>query len=162
MDEVADDLPPASRALNRLGVPHEVFRHPGKVESLEQAVRERGQRPGQVVRSIVFRLGEDSFVMVLVAGAVQVSWPKLPKLVGQRRLTMASEAEVLRVTGYRIGTVSPFGLPRPLKILIDRSVLEESQVSLGCGTADTGIILSSSSLRGALQDAEIADLTDRP
>ena len=71
------DITPVTLALVAKGIPHTVFQHPGPVHSLEQAARERGQRPEQVVRSIVFRLAEDSYVMVLMAGALRVrglSW----------------------------------------------------------------------------------------
>lgn len=154
--------PPASTALEGLGIPHEVFRHAGAVESLEQAARERGQRAGQVVRSLVFRLGDDKFVMVLVAGPAQVSWKKLRQYLGQSRITMASEHEVFKVTGYKIGTVSPFGLRTPLRQLIDRSVLEEARVSIGSGIPNVGIILASAGLRSGLREAEIVDLLSAP
>jgi Cys-tRNA(Pro)/Cys-tRNA(Cys) deacylase len=153
-----DEAPPASVALTRLGIPHEVFRHTGQVTSLEQAASERGQRPEQVVRSIVFRVGEGKFVMVLVAGAAQISWKKLRQHLGQSRLTMASESELLGATGHQIGTVSPFGLPAPMRVLIDASVLNETQISIGSGMANTGVIMSSVDLRRGLKDAEIVDL----
>ena len=114
---------PVTRVLDALDTPYRYFRHPGKVKSLEQAARERGQAPQQVIRSIVFRLSGSEFVMVLVAGPSQISWPALRSYLGHSRLTMASEEEVLRVTGYPLGAVSPFGLPEPLRILVDRSVL---------------------------------------
>ena len=113
------ETPPVARALAALGIPHRVFRHPGPVTSLEQAAQERGQQPEQVVRSILFRLGADQYAMVLIAGPGQVAWRALRQHVGQSRLTLASEEEVLAVTGYPIGAVSPFGLPRPLPVLID-------------------------------------------
>src|SRR5512141_1787365 len=97
-----DPKPPASIALESLGIPHQVFKHDGPVESLEQAARERGQRAQQVVRSILFRLGVDDFAMALVAGPAQISWKKLRAYMGQSRLTMATEADVLAVTGYRV------------------------------------------------------------
>lgn len=156
------ETPPVSLALAELGIPHVVFRHSGHVRSLEQAARERGQRPQQVVRSIVFRLGESNFIMVLVAGPAQISWKKLRQHLGQSRLTMASEAEVLEATGYRIGTVSPFGPPKPLRVLVDRSVLGESEISIGSGVANTGVILKSADLRRALGNAEVADFLDHP
>src|SRR5574337_790017 len=133
-----ENQPPVSLALEQLGIPHRVFRHPGQVASLEQAARERGQRPEQVVRSILFRLGEGEYLMALVAGPAQISWKRLRQHLGQSRLTMASEDEVLAVTGYRVGTVSPFGLPRPLKVLIDPGVLMEEEVSIGSGLPNTG------------------------
>lgn len=153
-----EQQPPVSLALEKLGIPHNVFRHEGPVTSLEQAAAERGQRPEQVIRSILFRIGEDDFLMALVAGKAQISWKKLRQHLGQSRLTMAREEEVLEVTGYRIGTVSPFGLPRPLKILMDPGVLNEEVISIGSGMRNTGIILKSADLRRSLTGAEIVQL----
>jgi prolyl-tRNA editing enzyme YbaK/EbsC (Cys-tRNA(Pro) deacylase) len=114
------------------------------------------------VRSIVFRLGEDRFIMVLAAGPSQISWKKLRQHVGQTRLTLATAAEVLRVTGYRIGTVSPIGLRQPLQILLDRGVLAAAEVSLGAGVPNTGIILTSEDLLRAIPGAEKVDLLELP
>ncbi len=149
-----DDLPPVARALNAMRIPFLLFRHPGPVHSLEQAARERGQSPDQVVRSLVFRLTKGEFVMVLVAGERQVSWPTLRRFVGQSRVSMASEAEVLAATGYERGAVSPFGLPRPMRVLIDESVLAQSEISIGSGVRGTTVILRSEDLLQALPDAD--------
>ncbi len=153
-----DQIPPVSIALEKLGIPHRVFHHAGQVTSLEQAASERSQRPEQVVRSILFRIGENDFIMALVAGPAQISWKKLRQHLGQSRLTMATEEEVLEVTGYRIGTVSPFGLARPLKVLIDPSVLKEEEISIGSGIRNTGIILKSKDLQRGLNEYEIVQL----
>lgn len=147
--------PPVALALDELGVSYRVFVHPGPVQSLEQAATERGQRPEQVVRSILFRLGQDRFAMVLVAGPAQVAWKTLRQHLGQSRLTTATEEEVLTVTGYPIGAVSPFGLPQPLPVYIDESVLAEEEISIGSGVRGTTVILRSADLRTALPDAEI-------
>jgi len=155
-----ENQPPVSLALDKLGIAHTVFHHSGQVNSLEQAAQERHQRTGQVVRSILFRLSGNEYLMALVAGPKQISWKALRKHVGQSRLTMASEDEVLAVTGYRIGTVSPFGLPRPLRILIDEGVLTEDEISIGSGMRNTGVIMKSADLRRALSDAEIVSLID--
>ena len=85
---------PVTQALSALDIPPRLFRHPGPIHSLEQAAQERGQSPDQVVRSIVFRVGKEDYVMVLVAGARQVSWPALRRHLGQSRLTMANESEL--------------------------------------------------------------------
>jgi Cys-tRNA(Pro)/Cys-tRNA(Cys) deacylase len=154
------ETPPVSLALEKLDVPHQVFRHETPVTSFEQAASERGQRLSQVVRSILFRIAEDEFVMALMAGSAQISWKVLRKYLGKSRVTMATEDEVLAVTGYRIGTVSPFGLPNPLKVLIDPSVLVEEEISIGSGIRNTAIILKSADLRRVLQDAEVVSLTE--
>lgn len=150
---------PVTQHLDRLKTPYSVFQHAGPVHSLEQAAVERGQRPLQVIRSILFRLAEDLFVMVLVAGPAQIDWKALRRTLGQSRLTMASEAEVWRLTGYKIGSVSPFGLPQPIRTLVDESVLAEAEVSLGSGMRGTAVILKTADLLQALGPVEVVNLS---
>jgi Cys-tRNA(Pro)/Cys-tRNA(Cys) deacylase len=153
------EIPPASKALTQRDIPHRIFRHAGQVMSLQQAADERGQAPGQVVRSIVFHLSEGNFVMVLVAGPAQVSWPALRAYLGQSRLTMASEAEVFAATGYRTGAVSPFGLPAPMRILADENIFMPADVSIGSGERNVAIVLLSADLRRALGKIEVGQFT---
>ena len=160
MNNVPFNKPPASVALDGLGVPHRIFFHEGTVTSFEQAARERGQSEAQVVRSILFQIRPEEFVMVLVAGPAQVDWKKLRQLVGRSRIRMATEDEVLEITGYRVGTVSPFGMARQVKVMIDTSVLKEDEVSIGSGVRSTAIIMRSADLRRALGEAEIVSLLE--
>src|ERR1043165_6169208 len=135
------EKPPASIALEKLNIPHQIFKHETPVTSFEQAASDRNQRPEQIVRSILFQIRPEEFLMVLVAGPAQVDWKKLRQLVKRSRVRMASEEEVLEITGYRVGTVSPFGLKNQVKILIEESVLKEEEVSLGSGIRNTAIIM---------------------
>jgi Cys-tRNA(Pro)/Cys-tRNA(Cys) deacylase len=165
-----NEKPPVSIALEELGVPHTVFRHENPVTSFEQAASHRGQRASQIVRSILFRIAEDEFIMVLVAGPAQISWKILRKHLGRSRISMATEDEVLAVTGYRIGTVGPFGLPDQLRVLIDASVtpalacgasVREEEISIGSGMRNTAVILKSADLHHALQNADVVSLTEK-
>lgn len=151
------DSTPAVQALDRLGIPYRLFEHTRPIESLEQAARERGQEPGQVVRSIVFRRGEGDYFLVLMAGPGQLSWRKLRARLGVSRISMAAAGEVLAATGYAIGTVSPFGLPRPLHLLADDSVFLPDEISLGSGQRGLAILMRSADLRQALGEIEIGD-----
>jgi Cys-tRNA(Pro) deacylase len=154
------EKPPASIALEELNISHRVFQHEKPLHSFEQAAAERSQRPEQIVRSILFQIRPEEFVMVLVAGRDQVDWRKLRQLVGRSRIRMATEEEVLHVTGYRVGTVSPFGLKNQVRVLIDESVLREEEVSLGSGARQMAIIMKSADLRRVLGDSEIVSLLE--
>lgn len=154
------DPPPASIALEKLNIPHQLFRHETPVTSFEQAASDRNQRPGQIVRSILFNIRPEEFLMVLVAGPAQIDWRKLRQLVKRSRVRMATEEEVLDVTGFRVGTVSPFGVKTPVKVLIDASVMREEEVSIGSGVRNTAIILKTADLRHALSDSEIVSLLE--
>lgn len=150
-DNSMSDTSPVSRALAGMDIPHAVFEHDGPVRSLQQAAAERGQQPQQVVRSLLFRVSEGEYVMALVAGPQQVNWRALRRALGQSRLTTASREEVLAVTGYEIGAVAPFGLPRPLPVLVDESVLAQEVVSIGSGVRGTAVILKTADLLPALR-----------
>jgi len=152
------DKPPASLALDALGIEHRVFTHEKPVSSFEQAASDRDQRPEQVVRSILFQIRPEEFLMVLMAGPAQIDWKSLRKFVGRSRVRMATEEEVLEVTGYRVGTVSPFGVKNQVRVLIDASVLKEAEVSIGSGVRSTAIIMQSADIRRALGDPEIVSL----
>lgn len=154
------EKPPASIALEKLNIPHQVFQHEKPVMSFEQAAEERKQRPEQIVRSILFQIRPEEFLMVLVAGREQIDWKRLRQLVRRSRVRMATEEEVLEVTGYRVGTVSPFGLKNQVKVLIDESVLQEEEVSTGSGVRNIAIIIKSADLRQALGESEIVSLLE--
>jgi Cys-tRNA(Pro) deacylase len=149
---------PVSIELEKLTIPHRIFTHPGRVTSLEQAARERGQRPEQIIRSILFRIGEGEYLLALVAGPAQISWKALRAYLGQSRLTMADKDEVLEVTGYPIGAVSPFGIISKLRILVDPNVFAEDEISIGSGVRGTTVILKSADLKRALGDIELVEL----
>ena len=154
-----ETVPPVSAALTAAGIPHRVFTHPGSVTSLEQAAAERGQQPDQVVRSILFRVADGEYVMGLVAGPAQISWKALRRHLGQSRLTTADRDEVKRVTGYEIGAVSPFGMPTPVRVLVDTGVTQQQEVSIGSGVRGTTVILQVADLMHALDAAEIVSLS---
>ena len=152
--------PPASLALDALGIEHRVFTHDQPVNSFEEAASARQQRPEQVVRSILFQIRPEEFLMVLMAGPAQIDWKSLRKFVGRSRVRMATEDEVLEVTGYRVGTVSPFGLKNQVRVLIDASVLKEAEISIGSGIRSTAIIMQSTDIQRALGNAEVVSFIE--
>ena len=145
----------ATLTLDRLAVPYRVFVHPQPPESLEQAARERGQAPGQIIRSILFRYKKGNFFLTLMAGPRQISWSKLRSHLGVSRISMATEGEVLAVTGYAVGTVSPLGLPRPIRILADVSAFKPEEISLGSGVRGAAIIMKSADFQRAMGKIEV-------
>ena len=146
---------PAARALDLLGLPYRLFEHASPPDSLEEAARQRHQSPGQIVRSILFRLAEDQFVMVLMAGPGQVSWKRIRAALGVSRMSMASEAEVLAETGFVRGAVTPLGLPHPLRVLADESVFAQVEISIGSGVRGVALLLKPTVLQSALGEIEI-------
>lgn len=146
--------PPASITLDELGIPHQTFTHTGPIHSIEQAAAERNQDVNQVIRSILFRISEGEYAMVLIAGSSQISWKALRQHFNTSRLTMASPEEVLAVTGYKVGTVSPFGIKTEIPILADGNIFHPDAVSMGSGVSGTAILIRREDLKRALGDIE--------
>jgi Cys-tRNA(Pro) deacylase len=147
---------PVTLALDEAHIGYTLHVHDYPIRSLEQAAQERGLRPGQIVRSLVFRSEDGTFLIVLAPGPQQVSWPKLRRHLGVSRLTTASSEEVLRVTGYPPGAVSPLGLPAPLRTLADQTLPLEETVSIGAGIRNAGVVLQTKDLLRLVQP-EIGD-----
>ncbi|MBT3239689.1 MAG: YbaK/EbsC family protein [Chloroflexi bacterium] len=105
---------PVATILQKIEIDFTEFVHPGPVHSIEQAAEERDQSLDQIIRSILFRLSENKYAMVLIAGPSQVNWKTLRNHFNQSRLSMAKPEEVLDITGCEIGAVSPFRIPQDI------------------------------------------------
>ncbi len=157
MGDMEQAVTPAIERLTQLGIPFRVFQHERPVNSLEQAAAERDQLPEQVVRSLLFRISTDSFLMVLMPGPGQVPWKGLRQHMQVSRLTMATEEEVYQVTGCRPGTVNPFSTNQPIKVLVEKSLLGLPEVSFGSCERGTAILITPENLLRALDDYEIVN-----
>ena len=142
---------PVTRALDGLGISYQLHVHDRPLRSLEQAAEERGLEPDQIVRSLLFRLEDGSYVLVLMPGVEKVDWAKLRRYLGVSRMTTATPEEVRNVTGYETGAVSPFGLLQPLRVMVDRRILVHDEISIGAGIRNAGVILKRQDLLDALE-----------
>jgi prolyl-tRNA editing enzyme YbaK/EbsC (Cys-tRNA(Pro) deacylase) len=81
----------------------------------------------QIVKSLVFRRGEDA-VLVLCSGANTVDEAAL-------RVQKADAAFVREVTGFAIGGVPPYGWRRPpAETLVDEALLAHAELWAAAGT----------------------------
>ncbi len=144
----------AIRFLKKSGVDFRLFQHHGPIHSLEEAAAERNQTPDQVARSLLFRLAEDEYLMILASGPAQIDWRSLRQTLGLSRLTMATREEVLEKTGSLPGTVSPFCIDPQVRIRVDEDIFQQSEISLGSGISGVGIILTPQVLMQVLGNPE--------
>lgn len=150
---------PAIQYLEKLGIPFRVFTHTAPIATIEQAAAERNQTVDQIIRSILFRYESNQFVMVLINGENQVSWLSLRQHLKTNRTAMATVQEVMTITGYSPGAVTPFGLITPIPILSDENVFQVSEISIGSGIRGSTIILLSKDLLRACPQIEILKLS---
>lgn len=142
-------------ALDVAGLDYTLTHH-GKVGSLAEAAAARGVTPDRIVKTLVVRRGPDDFVLVLVPGDRQISWPKLRGLLGVSRLSLPPAEEAFAATGFERGTITPFGSARSWPVIADQRV--EGAISLGAGAHGSAVTVDASAALAAL-DATIADVT---
>lgn len=97
-----------------------------------------GASVDQIVKSVLFMV-EDRPVMTITCGPENVERRVLSNKygVGRKKVRLANPTQVLRHTGYPVGTVPPFGYPQPLDTLIDPAVLTQDEVYAGGGEHNT-------------------------
>lgn len=129
----------AIRVLQDRGIPHRLVAY-GAVGSAEEAARARGIALAALVKSLVVRVEEGAYVLVLVPGDRGLDYAKLRAHLGVRRLTMPDPEEAKTATGYERGTITPLGAgDHP--IIVDDTLLGHDEVSLGSGARNWAIHL---------------------
>jgi len=149
---------PATRAVAASGLTHEVVEY-GRASSVEDAAERRGVPLHSVIKSIVVRRGEGDLLMVLVPGDRVIDWAKLRSHLGVSRMSLADGDEAFAATGYRPGTITPFGSATTLPVIADTSMGELA--SIGGGAHGVAINLDAGDLIEHL-GAVVADVTKAP
>jgi len=145
----------ATAALEAAGIDFTVTRH-GPVGSLTEAAALRGVDPDRIVKTLVVRRGEDDYLLVLVPGDRQISWPKLRALLGVSRLSLPPAEDAFAATGYERGTITPFGSSHAWPVVADAAV--QGTISLGAGALGVAVTVEAEDVIRVL-DATVADVT---
>jgi len=139
------------------GVSIRVVERPA-ARSLDEAASLLGIRPSDIVKTLVVKRSDDTFVFVLVPGGRKISWPKLRALLGVNKLQLPDASVALAATGYERGTITPFGSTTPWPVVADATVPGRT-VSLGAGERGHTLFVDSDALIAAFA-ATVADVTD--
>jgi prolyl-tRNA editing enzyme YbaK/EbsC (Cys-tRNA(Pro) deacylase) len=78
------------------------------------------------------------------------------KKLGTKKASFASGDETANITGMIVGGVTPFGLPTPLPIWVDKAVIERNSIIVGGGSRHQKIRINPSTLL-SLTNVEIIE-----
>jgi Cys-tRNA(Pro) deacylase len=102
----------------------------------EMAAAAAGCELGQIVKTLAIYVSGTPR-LALVAGDRRLD-DRLAAAhfgVGRKQVKLASAEQVLALTGYPVGGVSPFGMPAPLDVLVDEGLRRFETVWVAGGTA---------------------------
>jgi len=97
-----------------------------------QAAEALGEAPQRVLKTLIARV-DGKPVCVVLRSDREVSMKKLAAALGGKSAEMMKPAEAERISGYKIGGVSPFGQNRRLRTALDAEALAESYVFVNGG-----------------------------
>jgi len=145
----------AIEVLKRSGVSHRVVPY----EAREPAGRARDARPAYGAEAAAaLGIPPDRICKTLVAGAdgelvlavvpvaSRLDLKRLAVAVGAHRAELADAAAAERATGYVVGGISPLGTRRPLRVVVDASVIDLDEVLVSAGRRGLQVALAPADL----------------
>lgn len=139
------------------GLDIQVIERPA-ARSLEEAAQLLGITPADIVKSLVVKKSDDTYVFALVPGGRKISWPKLRALLAVNKLQLPDASLALEATGYERGTITPLGSTHAWPVVVDTTI-PGRRVSMGAGEHGRSLFVDADALVRAL-DATVADISD--
>jgi Cys-tRNA(Pro)/Cys-tRNA(Cys) deacylase len=147
----------AIQILEDRGIPHEVRSFEAEVFSAEEAAEALGLPPGSLFKTLVARGERRGVVLALVPTDTQLSLRKLAAAADDRRMAMVDARDLMRLTGYHKGGVSPLGGLRAWPTFLDVTARRWPRISVSAGQRGLQILLDPVALAD-LCGAVFADL----
>jgi Cys-tRNA(Pro)/Cys-tRNA(Cys) deacylase len=121
-----------------------------------QAAEALGEHPSRVLKTLMAEV-DGKPVCVVVPADREVSMKRLASAFGGKTANMMKPADAERLTGYRVGGISPFGQKRTVPTAIDNAALNQPLVYINGGQRGLQVRLAPAAALIAL-NARSADL----
>ena len=151
---------PATQALQALSVAFELRAYdydPDAERVGLQAAEALGEAPRRVLKTLIAQVDGKPVCLVLASDR-EASMKKVAAAFGGKSAAMLPVPEAERITGYKVGGVSPFGQRRRLPTRVDTAALDEAYVYVNGGQRGLQIRLAPADLLAATR-AEAAPIT---
>lgn len=151
-----------TRLLEARKIPFLAYELPEEKLGALETARLLNVPPEQVFKTIVIkREGKGKPILAVVPGDSEVDLKALAKVVGEKKLFLASEREAEALTGLLTGGISPLALiNRGFQVIVDQSASTFDSVHISGGQRGLNIRLPASDLLN-LVNARLAEISVR-
>ena len=149
---------PATLALDKAGVTYSLATYdydPNAERVGMQAAEALGEDPSRVLKTLMAEV-DGRPVCVVVPSDREVSMKKLAAAFGGRSANMMKPADAERLTGYRVGGISPFGQKKAVPTLMEEAALAEPLVYINGGQRGLQVRLAPRDALQALRAGQAA------
>lgn len=127
------------RELTRRGIAFELLPHTHPAITIEDAAIQRGVNPCQMIKCILLQDMSHRYALACVPGNQSVDPKKVRRYLQWRRMTCVSANDIPAITGYELGTVTPFNLKTAMPVFFDPHVFLETEITISSGSRLAGI-----------------------
>lgn len=125
--------------------------------SLVEAAELLGIPSSGIVKTLVVKRSDDTYLFALVPGGRSISWPKLRAVVGVNKLRLPEPDLALAATGYERGTIVPIGSTTDWPVYADESIVGQ-RIAMGAGAHGYSLFVDADALIAAY-GATVADIS---
>ena len=111
----------------------------------------------KTVKTLVVTLGDKQHALALMPGDRELDLKRIARACKIKRVHMAPPLTAERLTGYKVGGISPFGLTTPLPSVMDSRLLDYDSVLINGGQRGTMLKMSPKDISRLLKST-IADI----
>ncbi len=153
------------RVLDEHAIPYEVHLHQHKQLTSAGVAEDLGVPLARVVKSMLVQRsahgpGQGEFAVIVIPGDRRLSLKKAGAVLGDKALKLAAERDVVRVTGYQVGSVSVCGFRRgDIAGYVDQHLMDLPEIYISAGRPDAGISLTPQCLVQVMS-AQVANLCE--
>jgi Cys-tRNA(Pro)/Cys-tRNA(Cys) deacylase len=119
--------------LKKKNIPHQVIKYEHAEKGAQFAANAIGFPLECTVKTLVVELGRKSYGLALLPGHRELNLKKLAAALGVKRSAMVDIKTAERLTGYRVGGISPFGTQQRLETVIESSILNNPEILINAG-----------------------------
>lgn len=100
----------AMRALDAHGIAYETFHYPETIHSAEEVALLLGVAPSLVFKTLVVCTDDARHLLVMTPGDRELDTRRVARAVGAKSARMAPQREAERLTGMKVGGISPLAM----------------------------------------------------
>ncbi len=114
--------------------------------SAETVAQKVGKPVETVFKTLVLRGDSSGNIVAIIPGNAEVDLKALAKLSGNKKCLMIAQKELLPLTGYIRGGVSPLGMKKNFPTFVDERALKHQQISISAGVRGLQILINPAAL----------------
>jgi len=142
----------AARILDAASIRYELREYEVDEDDLSapRVAEKIGMPPEQVFKTLVARGDRNGVLMACIPANTELDLKALAAASGNKIVELVAVKEVLPLTGYIRGGVSPIGVKKPYSLYLDETAILFDAISVSAGVRGCQLVLAADDLARAL------------